>query len=49
MKIGGFVIETTAEYKADKYYVRRIMQITHSKVSNNKVHLSSLIYNFCNS
>jgi len=34
MKIGPFVIESTAESKADKYYVRRIMQVTHAKVSN---------------
>ena len=33
MKIGPFVIETTTESKADKYFVRRIMQVTHAKVS----------------
>ncbi|XP_065917231.1 uncharacterized protein [Dysidea avara] len=33
MKIGHFVIETTTESKADKYFVRRIMQVTHAKES----------------
>ena len=34
LKIGPFEIETTSESKADTFFVRRIMQVTNFKVSD---------------
>jgi len=34
LNIGPFVIETTNEFKEDTFCVRRVMKVTHSKVSD---------------